>query len=170
MPGVESKIFGYEELTKKLKAMGPAAGGKTLRSAARSAMLPAKKAAALAAPKGGGPYIYSGFSSGKKKYNYGTLRAFDPYPRPTYRGKLVAPGYISRSLRIKTWISPAKNQVNIMLGVTPEAFEGMTFVELGTSYMRAQPWLEPSFRASLPLVNSKFKLRLKKLIDKASRI
>lgn len=173
MPGssdFENQIFGFEELTKKLNSLGAALGGKALRSAARSAMLPAKKAAQAAAPKGGGPYIYAGKSSGKKGYNYGTLRAFDPYPRKTYRGLVVAPGFSSRSLSIKTWLSRDKSQTNVMLGVKPEAFEALQFVELGTSYQKAQPWLEPSFRASIPLVASRFKVQLKKQLEKASRI
>ncbi len=162
------KIYGFEDLQKAITELGTRVGGKHLRAAARSAMLPAKRAAQRAAPVGSPPYVYSGAS-------YGGLRAFDPYPRPIYRtkgggkGPLVAPGFSRRMVAIKAWQSRDKRQVNIMLGVRPEAWQALQFVELGTSRTPARPWLEPSFRSSIKLVDARFKQRLKARLDKAAR-
>lgn len=166
MPTGQSEIIGFKALSKQLRDMGGAAGGKALRAAGRNAMNIAKKEAASAAPKGAPPYVYSGES-------YGTLRAFDPYPRPTFyrkggiSGDLVAPGWTSRRVAIKTWLSRDKTQANIMLGVRPDAWQAVQFVELGTSKIRARPWLEPAFRRSISAVDARFRRRLKWLIDRA---
>lgn len=147
---------GYRKLNRQLEAMGRAAGGKALRSSAMSAMLPALRAAQAAAPVADPPYITG---SGSK----------DPYPVRTYKGRLRTPGFTARNVARKSFISRDKKYVAVMLGVKPEAFYALSFIELGTSQIPPQPWLEPSFRESVPQVNDRFRDQLKKRIDKASR-
>lgn len=148
---------GYRELSRQLKAMGAAAGGKALRSAALSAMLPAMKEAKASAPVGNPPYYRKDGSE------------VDPYPVKTYKGRLRTPGFASRSVARKTKLSRDKTTARVFLGVKPEAFYALQFIELGTSKIPKRPWLEPAFRRSLPKVNAALGQRLKQLIDKAAR-
>lgn len=148
-------ISGFRELSGQLKRMGAANGGKALRNAAMRAMLPAQQAAKANAPVGSPPYSYP------------DRAPVDPYPRRTYKGRLVTPGFASRSVRRKSLISADRRYVTVLLGVDQEAFYAVNFVELGTSRTPAQPWLEPSFRSSLPAVDTRFQRFLKANIDKA---
>lgn len=150
--------FGYKELSAQLSEMGKSLGGAALRSAAMSAMLPALRAAQAAAPQGNPPY---GPYASKAK-------PFDPYPKKTYLGRRVAPGFASRNVARKSKLSSDKTKVLVMLGVYEEAFYAVQFIELGTSKIPKRPWLEPSFRASLPDIDSRFQERLKTLIDRAA--
>lgn len=147
---------GYRELSRQLTAMGRAPGGKALRSAALSAMLPALREAQKSAPRGTPPYSVNG-------------RSVDPYPVRTYKGTLRTPGFASRNVARKAKLSSGGRFVRVMLGVKPLAFYAVQFIELGTSKIPKRPWLEPSLRRSIPDVDKRFRLRLKALIDKAAR-
>jgi HK97 gp10 family phage protein len=147
---------GVKELSAQLSKMGKAPGGKALRAAAMQAMLPAMRAAQKAAPVANPPYEYGGVSK-------------DPYPVRTYKGRLRTPGFAKRNIARKAKVSKDRRSVRVMLGVRPEAFYAVQFIELGTSKIPKRPWLEPSFRNSIPEVNSRFKERLKALIDKAAK-
>jgi HK97 gp10 family phage protein len=160
--------LGYKELSKQLAAMSDAVGGKALRSAAMSAMLPALRAAQKNAPVGNPPYSYGARRSVKTRRTI-TARTFDPYPVKTYKGRLRTPGFARRNVARKARISRDKRTVNVMLGVKPEAFYAVQFIELGTSRIPKQPWLEPAFRSSITEVDRRFRGQLKKLIDKAAR-
>ena len=147
-----ARIEGFEALTKQLKGMGDKVGGKALRSAAMTATLPAVNAAKAAAPVGSPPY-----ESG------------DPYPVRTYKGTLHAPGYLKRNIGRKSIISKDKRFVKVMIGPKPEAFYGTQFIELGTSRISAQPWLEPAFKNARSSIDSRFRKELKKRIDKVAK-
>jgi HK97 gp10 family phage protein len=171
VPTFNNQVQGFEKLTKQLSSMAQAAGGKALRSAARSAMLPAKKAAKSAAPVGTPPYTYEGVSSGPAATNYGGGVSVDPYPRKLFKtGQLVSPGWTARHVIIKTKISRDKRNVRVFLGVDSNSWFAVSLIELGTSRIAARPWLEPAFRRSLGAINTRFKAALKTQIDKASRI
>jgi HK97 gp10 family phage protein len=148
-----AKVEGFKELSRKLSKMGEAAGGKALRSAAMSSMLPAFKDAKANAPVGNPP-----FEGGK-----------DPYPIKTYKGNLRVPGFAKRNVARKSRLSRDKRKANVYLGVKPEAFYAINFIEFGTATIAKRPWLEPSFRRSIPTVRARLSERLKKLIDKASK-
>ena len=148
-------VIGYKELSAQLKRLTPDAGGKLLRSSARKAMKPALDLAAANAPTGSPPYSYS-------------YRAnVDPYPLKTYKGNIRFPGYAARSLRLKTQLSRDKRTVWVALGVLSEAFYAINFYEFGTSSFPRTPWLEPSFKASLPRVESVLKSELANRLEKA---
>jgi HK97 gp10 family phage protein len=148
--------IGYKELSNQLKRMSRSVGGKALRSAAMTATLPALKEAQSSAPVGNPPYQYEG-------------REVDPYPVKTYKGRLRTPGFTSRSIARKSKLSRDNTHVRVMLGVRPEAFYAINFYEFGTSRQPAQPWLEPSFRRSIPAVDTRFREQLKLRIDKAAK-
>ena len=44
-----------------------------------------------------------------------------------------------------------------MVGVRPEAFYAVSFIELGTSSIPKRPWLEPAFRASRGDINARMR-------------
>jgi len=157
--------IGYKELDKKLRMMGMAAGGKALRSAAMTSMLPALKATQAAAPVGNPPYFYGPGSKTGGKY----FVSKDPYPVKTYKGNLRTPGYASRNISRKSLISRDKRTVVVMLAPRKEAFYAINFYEFGTSRNPARPWFEPAFAASIPDVDSRFRTQLKRLIDKAAK-
>jgi HK97 gp10 family phage protein len=150
-----SQVKGYKELSAQLQAMGAAPAGAALRSAAMSAMLPAAQAAQAAAPRGNPPY------------NYGN-RTVDPYPKRTFKGRLVAPGFASRNVVRRGALSRDKTFAKVSLGVRAEAFYAVQFIELGTSKIPKRPWLEPAFRGSTNAVDARLQDRLKQLIDRAA--
>jgi HK97 gp10 family phage protein len=123
-----------------------------------SAMLPALREAQQRAPVGNPPYT-----------DKSTGRQFDPYPTRTFKGRLKTPGFAKRSVARKSKLSRDGRTVNVMLGVKPEAFYAIQFIEFGTSRIPKNPWLEPAFRASIPAVDAKFQAELKKRIDKAAK-
>jgi len=140
-------IKGHRELSAQLSKLGKAAGGKALRSGAMSAMLPALRAAQAAAP----------------------VRAGDSGLKRTYKGRLVAPGFASRNVKRRSFMSYDKRTVWVSLGMAKEAFYAVSFIELGTSTYARKPWLEPAFRRSLPEVYRALGVNLKRTIDKAAR-
>lgn len=140
-------VKGSRELSQALKRLGGAAGGKALRSAARSAMLPVKKRAQAYAPQ----------------------RDASGAPRKTYKGRIAAPGFLSRNIIVKTLRTRARNYAHIRVGPNAEAYYGTVFVERGTRYQAAQEWLTPAFQASLTEVDDRLKIRIRALLDKAAR-
>ena len=146
------QITGLKELSRQLSDMGKAAGGKALKSAAFGSMLPVVKQAKLLIPVGSPPY-----------------EGRDPYPVRSYKGHLRTPGFAKRNIARKSILSTDGQRVSVMVGVRPEAFYAISFIEFGTSKIPKKPWLEPAFRQALPAVNRVFQTKLKTLIDKAAR-
>ena len=150
-------IVGFKKLSQQLSRLGAAAGGKALRNAANRSMLPALKAARLAAPVASPPYTYEGHAP------------VDPYPRKTYKGRLVTPGFARRSVARRSFLSRDRKTATVIIGVKQEAFYALVFGEFGTSWQPARPWLEPSFRSSIGAVNNLLRSNLKANLDKAVR-
>lgn len=150
-------IRGYKELSAQIAALGAAAGGSVLRSAARAAMKEAQDEAERSAPVAAPPYTYE------------DGRSVDPYPRKTYKGRLVTPGFTKRSIVRVVSLSKDKNSVRVALGVRREAFYAIQFIEFGTSKIPKRPWLEPAFRRSIPRVDRALLLLLRKRLDAAVR-
>ncbi len=151
-----NELTGARELSKRLQKMGAAVGGKALRSAAMSSMLPVLKTAKARAPV--------------SDRDEARLIPYGPRSSKKGEGRLVAPGFLSRNLARKSIISRDKRFVRVMVGVKPEAFYGAIWVELGTSKTAAQPFLEPALKSNKETVIKKLRERLSKIIDKAARI
>lgn len=151
MPSNEYTVGG-KELARQLRELGAAAGPKLVRRAALQSLTPALRAARAAAPVGNPPY-----EGGK-----------DPYPTRTYKGRLKTPGFAKRNVARKTLVRK-DGKVIAMLGVRPEAFYAVQFIELGTSRIAKRPWLEPAFRSSIGAVDVAFRAKLKQFLDKAAR-
>ncbi len=84
----------------------------------------------------------------------------------TYKGRLVAPGFLSRSVRKRSKVVKGKNKTYavVNIGVIDEAFYGLKYVEKGTKKMAAQPWFTHNFEADEELIINRFREILKKKI------
>lgn len=137
---------GFRELDAQLKsladAVGPRRADRVLRAALRFGMKGGLKLAEAKAPvrREGGM-------------------------RKTYKGRLVTPGFLSRSLQVAVTKTKSGKAIALM-GPTQEAYYGTTFVEKGTQHQSAQPWLEPAFRASSGRILERFATKLAKNIEK----
>ncbi len=139
--------FGAAQIAEELRALGSLSQGKVIRGAALQATTPAVRAARARAPVGNPP-----FESGK-----------DPYPVRSYSGILRTPGYAKRNIARKTVLKPGDMGVDVLIGVKPEAFYAVQFIELGTSTIPKRPWLEPALRESIPEMEQRFFERLRLL-------
>jgi len=161
-----SELKGVAELSAKLRKLGPAIGGKALRSAAFKATTPALQAARAAAPAGRDEYSGE-YSDGPGKPR--RVRTVRPYPGKTYKGRLKMPGYASRNLRRVSYFSPDRTAVSVHLGVRREAFYALSFVEFGTSRTPPRPWLEPTWRALQSTTLARLAEMLRREVEKAAR-
>lgn len=118
-----SGLEGAKELEAKLRALGAAVAVPIMRRAVRRAIKPALEKAENTIPVGSETHR-------------------------TYRGRLVAPGFAKRSLRVVTRVSGDKTKISAALGVRKEAFYAVLFQELGTSKMAAHPWLRPALETT----------------------
>lgn len=134
-------LQGVAQLTKQLQQLGAAFTVPVLRSAVRAGIQPAKKQAIAMAPAGS-------------------------VAHRTYKGRLVAPGFGKRSIRVVTKVNADKTTVSAALGVRREAFYMVNFVERGTSKMPAQPWLRPAMKSTQSEQEAAFAAQLIKRIDK----
>jgi HK97 gp10 family phage protein len=116
----DGALAGSADLIKKLQALGALDNGNIMLGALRAGMKEALKLA-------------------QNKIPVGTRM------HRTYQGRLVAPGFGKRNLRIVTTRKTDSGLPAALLGVRKEAYYETQFLELGTSKMRAQPWLRSAF-------------------------
>lgn len=140
---VDAKLSGFDQLQKQLRALGQANGAKAMRSAAGFAMTPVVKQARANAPRG------------KEGHRI-------------YTGDLVAPGFLSRNIKKKTFKSKSGRYASATVGMSAGAFYG-EFFERGTKYINKSPWLEPAFESKRREVLKRFSTKLAKNIEKARR-
>jgi hypothetical protein len=141
------QIEGLDELKNKLKKLSNLDQGRALRAAAGGYGQEVVKNARRFIPRG--TEIHT-----------------------TYKGRVVGPGFASRSIRKRVSLSRDKDRAYVTIGVAPEAFYATQFVELGKDKrhkMAKRPWLVPAFEASEASGMSRFKARMRKAIDKASK-
>lgn len=117
-------LEGAPELMRKLKALGALEDGKVLLRAGNAAGDVVVERARALIPKG-------------------------TIAHRTYRKRLVSPGFASRNIRRVASLSRDKQKVDVRVGVRAEAFYAVSFVEMGTSRMKKQPWLRPAFQSTL---------------------
>lgn len=141
---LDAELIGAKELSKKLEALGAALSGKLLRQAAGTAMTPVVKQARQNAPRG--------------------TRA-----HKTYTGRLVAPGFLSRNIKKKTFKSKSGLYASASVSAASEAFYGPQFLERGTKHIAKNPWLTKSFDNKKTEVTNKFKIDLQKKILRAAK-
>lgn len=134
-----SHVIGLNKLSKELEKLGHDIGKKVLRSAVSSALTPTFKK------------IKMGVPVGSKAHR-------------TYKGRLVAPGFLKRNLkrssRYKNGRAIAKIKTN------PEAFYGVTFLDEGTSKISARHWFARKFETDRRAIESRFAKILRDKIKK----
>lgn len=136
-------LEGAAALTKQLEALGQELRGKNLRTVVRAGAAPLLKAAKAAAPEG-------------------------TEMHRTYKGRLVAPGFGKRSVRMVTKLDKTGEKASAAVGVRAEAFYMTQFVEVGTAKMAAAPWLRPAAQASQDQQGEAMKAAIQRLIKKAA--
>ncbi len=83
----------------------------------------------------------------------------------TYKGREVQPGFAKANIRVKATFNKDKTVASAAVGVQPEAFYAVQFVELGTSKMAAQPWLRPAYAATRQQQQSILAKNIRTLIE-----
>jgi hypothetical protein len=141
--GIGSKVEGLKELNKKLKGMSADLQGKYLQQSMGFAMTPVVKSARENAPRG-------------ERYH------------KTYKGRIVAPGFLSRSIRKKTMRAKPGRLPRAVVGVKKEAYYGPAFVEKGIRGKKRVPednFLTDAFYSNLNDVRGRFRKKLRNKID-----
>lgn len=139
-----SQLLGTKKLSKKLKKLIAAADPRQVRSAVSYALTPVVKDARASAPVG-------------------------TEAHKTHKGKLVAPGYLSRNIKKSARVSRDKQVVVGRVGPSSEAFYGTQFVEVGTRNQTKAPWLTPVFERNQSAMIDRFGDKLEERIKKAAR-
>ncbi len=140
------QLHGFDELERKFRALPGKVQKKALRNAATLAVNPLLQAAKAAAPVSTRGYLVK-----------------------SYKGKLLAPGYASRSVRKKVKLYQGGRFAKAMIGVLPEAYYALQFVERGTSYQERKPWLEPAYRRTQGEVLSRFQQFMRKRVEESAK-
>lgn len=133
------KIEGVAELNKKLAELSDKMAAKAIRSSVSQATTPALQKMKAAVPVG---------SKGHK----------------TYKGRLVAPGFLKRSIKRKSYIDKQTGAAGSVVGVSAEAFYGVQFLDRGTKFISARRWFASSFESTSQTMLEKFKIALAKKI------
>lgn len=133
-----AKIEGLRELSKQLDKLGKELGTKTLRNASRAAMSPTHKKIKALTPVG------------KRAHR-------------TYKGRLVAPGFLKRSIKLGS--RAKRGVVTASISAKPEAFYGM-FLVIGTEKIPARDFFFRVFANDRAGIESRLVSQLKKRIDK----
>ena len=116
-------VTGLGELQAKLSAMESKTSQKALRSALMQSATPMVRKLRAAAPVG--------------------TRA-----HRTNRGRLVAPGFLRRSVAKSSKLIRSENSTVavVFIGVKKEAYYGIQFLDRGTKYIRKMPWFTSTFK------------------------
>ncbi len=130
-------VDGLRELQAKLSAMESKTSQKALRSALMQSATPTVRKLRAAAPVG-------------------------TRDHRTYKGRLVAPGFLRRSVAKSSKIVRGKNSTTavVYIGVKSEAYYGIRFIDRGTKFIKAHPWFTSTFDASAGNIVSNFKAKL----------
>lgn len=140
-----TQLEGVADLTKQLTEMGAKLATKELKGTVKEAIDIALHRARSTIPVGTEYHV-------------------------TYKGRIVSPGFALASIDTKIGLDKRTGAAYALLGVRPEAFYALAFVELGTAHMAAQPWLRPAFEESkdpmLTAIASELKQRVEKIAAK----
>lgn len=118
-----SRLDGMGDAYAQLKALGEVQEARVIRAALREAGKPILREMVSRAPVG------------------------DDIHR-TYKGRLVAPGFLKRSIRFIVTRVKKTGAMFAVFGVRHEAFYGPAFLERGTVKRAADPWMVPAFDAA----------------------
>lgn len=158
-------VTGLDTLNAKLKNLEQGVAAKAIRSAAMTSTTQTKKKMQAAAPRGSRAH-------------------------KTYKGRLVSPGFLSRSVARKSRVDKRKGAAVVTIGVRPEAFYGVTFlddgqtvtqrrvsnggrrrktVKVGPYTLKAHRWFRQVFERDAQQIVDNFGRRLKIKIEQAAQ-
>jgi len=141
-------VIGVKELQQKLRRIQDTTQEKIVAQSIRAAMVPMMKAARANAPQG------------KDTHR-------------TYKGRLVAPGFLKRNIKLKKIRYRDKTRAGYSLAARGEAFYGKIlekgFTHRGGKQVRANPWLGRAERANRSRIDQGFRQQLLKRINKAAK-
>lgn len=146
-----SELQGTRALSQQLAALGRLEEGRGLRSAVRAGIKPALERARATVP----------VRDTTKPGNDGLKK--------TYKGNLVAPGFLSRSILTRVYVPRRRKSAFAFLGVRQEAYYGLQFLELGTSRIAKRPWLVPAFSATQSAQLTAVADSLRKTLERIAR-
>jgi len=132
MIDLNGRVKGVKELAKALDGVGRTAGGRILANALRAAANVAAKQAK------------SNFPDNKYDEKHYVGRKL----KKGKQGYIVYPPFAKTQIRTKVRQYRNKQGAYALIGVTPDAFYALQFVELGTSRHGKQPWLVPAFTST----------------------
>lgn len=169
-----SRVIGADSLSRQLKSLQVNVGSKEMRRAVNFAITPVLQQARVRAPRGKKPF-------------------------KTYKGRIVAPGFLARSLQKKTRQSRDRSRAYAFVWAKPEAYYGK-FVEQGhykgarnkktkrasrregalsrkrlnqlgnnRTYQPPDPFLAPAFRSNRVTMLKRFSDKIRSDIQKAAR-
>jgi len=130
-------VQGLRELQEKLKDMESKTSQKALRSALMTSATPTVRKLRAVAPVG-------------------------TRDHRTYKGRLVAPGFLRRSVGKESKLVRGKKSTIavVFIGVKKEAYYGVQFLDQGTKFIKAQPWFRRTFDANSNNIVSNFRAKL----------
>ena len=147
-------LLGLKELNAKLLKMDAKLAKKTLKSAMMYATGPTVKEIKLAAPRG------------KEAHR-------------THKGRLVAPGFLSRSIVRRGALG--KNGYELKIGAKGEAFYGVSFLDEGITVtsrngkkikpytIKADNWFKSRFEKDQHKIVARFRSKLQQRVEEATR-
>lgn len=134
-------VKGLDELSKELRKLGPDIGKKALRSATAGALTPTYKKIKMKAPVG------------------------DEAHR-THKGRLVAPGFLKRSLSRSSRFFPRMGKAVAKIKINAEAFYG-GFYDVGVpGKFKRLEWFTKTFESDREAIEKKFSDLLRAKIKK----
>ena len=130
-------VQGLRELQAKLKDMESKTSQKVLRSALMTSATPTVRKLRAVAPVG-------------------------TRDHRTYRGRLVAPGFLRRSVGKESKLVRGKKSTIavVFIGVKKEAYYGVQFMDRGTKFIKAHPWFRTTFESNSNNILSNFRSKL----------
>ena len=137
------EVIGVEALKKKLDGIKEELHPKLVAQSVRASMVPMMKQARQNAPQG------------KDVHR-------------TYKGRLVAPGFLKRNIKLRKMKFKDKTKVGYSLAARKEAFYGK-IIEQGFRDVSAKPWLGEAYNSTKSQVESNFRRALLKRIEKGKR-
>lgn len=137
------EVIGVRKLQQRLNRIDQSTQVKFVAQSLRAAMVPMMKKARSEAPQGDEPHR-------------------------TYKGRLVAPGFLKRNIKLRRMKFKDRSRVGYSLAARGEAFYGR-LREAGTKYQKSDPWLGRAEQATGDRVTNDFKLQLLKRIQRARR-
>jgi HK97 gp10 family phage protein len=138
-------LEGVAALTKQLKALGSLDDGKALKRCVKAGINVALEQAIATCPVG------------------------TDLHRLAIRKRLRGPGFAKASLRTIATINGTKDIASGLLGVRKAAFYVLQYVELGTRYQRAQPFLRNALLSTRDRVEEALKTSLANDVEKAAK-